>query len=944
MSERTGASFEPRPRVPSGRRVETMKGPEDREGEPIQGNSAGEHAARSASELLPSVDRPADRAPRKTPKLGERLGHFQVLSYLGEGGMGVVYVAEDQMLGRMVALKVLPDTGNAELRRRFLREARATSALSHPNIAAIYEVGEERGFSFIAMELIRGQTLRSRLLDQPSEAPWLPVGEAVRVSRAIARGLYKAHRHGIIHRDLKPENVMLGEDEQVKLLDFGLAKAIDRDADVDVGSTPLASGMTSIDGRVVGTPSYMSPEQAKGSSVDARSDVFAFGVVLYEMLTGRRPFDGASTVEIFIAIDRDHPDPPSQSNPAVAPELEQVVLRCLHKDREARYADAGDILDELDPPVQDALSSGDTMRGRLRAFDTGAIPLPPGPPPAPEESRPSARWRRRLLALAAVVALAFAVFARSRPPPPPTLLVPMSIADLPAPASSSSAAVAAYKNGLRERRLGNIHTPAFAAALSLDPSLGAAHLQIASLALYSVGEVNREHFRKAVELSASLSPRDQALLDAIEPIVRRQPADWAEAGRRMAAATERFPTDAQLWFDLGYITSITEGFEAGSRTLEQALALDPSFAEALSLRAQDLAYLGHFTEAHAALDACLRVSPASELCHKHLLFLLENEGSCAQMEATARRLFATGGNAEAFTALASALAAQGRPPATVREALRQGWAAAPAAGTAETELRQTISADLFAGDFEAAERHGRELMRAVESSRREDDHAWPVLRLAQVLVETGRTQEAGRIAESFLSRRDAWEPDPRVDDFALAADATPLLLAALRGAGKISREAFVARRDQWARDWDRRIARPFRNYIWLHGYAATVSSLEDARDALSALPRYEPLPPYRIQTLVDAGVGFTFLLAGQSDEALNWLEQATRSCRALVFPVEYVRAHYWLGQAREMRGDKPAACVAFQTVLDRWGEAKPRSVTADKSRERMQALGCPKSP
>jgi serine/threonine-protein kinase len=170
------------------------------------------------------------------------------------------------------------------------------------------------------------------------------------------------------------------------------------------------------------------------------------------------------------------------------------------------------------------------------------------------------------------------------------------------------------------------------------------------------------------------------------------------------------------------------------------------------------------------------------------------------------------------------------------------------------------------------------------------------------------------------------------------------LLTALLRAGKISREAFMSRRDRWARDWESRVSPPFRNHLWLHGYAATVSTLEDARDALSALARYEPLPPYRIQTLVDEGVGATFLLGGRLDEAQSWLTQATRSCRALTFPVEHVRAHYWLGQASEALGDKPGACGAYRTVVERWGEAKPRSVTADRTRERMQAISCPKAP
>jgi serine/threonine protein kinase len=217
----------------------------------------------------------------------------------------------------------------------------------------------------------RANSPRNRCL---TRMPWLPLSEALRVACAIARGLYKAHRHGIIHRDLKPENVMVGEDDQVKLLDFGLAKAIDRDLDPELSSIHSATGMNSVDGRVVGTPMYMSPEQAKGGRLDARTDVFSFGVVLYEMLTGKRPFAGLGTVELFAAIDRDTPEPPSQVNPEVLPALEQLVLRCLHKDPGARYADAGAILDDLDPPQED-LSHGDTLRMRLRSFDTMTGPL-----------------------------------------------------------------------------------------------------------------------------------------------------------------------------------------------------------------------------------------------------------------------------------------------------------------------------------------------------------------------------------------------------------------------------------------------------------------------------------------------------------------------------------------------------------------------------------------
>jgi serine/threonine protein kinase len=294
----------------------------------------------------PSSD---DSSPPSEPDLtGHRISHFVVQQKLGQGGMGVVYAAEDTLLHRKVALKILPSavTQNPERRRRFVREARAASAIAHPTIATIFEVGEDGDHVFLAMELVEGKTLRQILEERggPLEIP-----DALRITREIALGLAKAHEAGIIHRDLKPENVMLGGDGLshpntiTKILDFGLAKH----TGAPDALAPTVTDFATVEGRILGTPGYMSPEQSKGKPVDARTDLFALGVVLYELLTGERPFRGSTAVEVLIAVDRDPYPPPSAINPRVSPDLDRLVARCLEKRPDDRFATCRDLIDAL---------------------------------------------------------------------------------------------------------------------------------------------------------------------------------------------------------------------------------------------------------------------------------------------------------------------------------------------------------------------------------------------------------------------------------------------------------------------------------------------------------------------------------------------------------------------------------------------------------------------
>jgi serine/threonine protein kinase/Flp pilus assembly protein TadD len=275
--------------------------------------------------------------------IGETISQYRIIDQLGEGGMGVVYLAEDTTLGRRVAMKFLSTT-TKEYRARFLREARAVSALTHPNIATVFNYGETpEGQPYIVMELIKGESLNDKL-----RAGSLPLPEAVRIVSYIAEALGEAHHQGVVHRDVKPSNVIITERGQVKVLDFGLVKQIGEHSGLRGGSDQktLPSTRTRSD-VIVGTPLYLSPEQATGKSVDGRSDLFALGAVLYECITGQSAFAGASLIEIGAQVIHVTPVVPSKLNDRIPPELDRITMKAIEKKVEARYQSADELIEDL---------------------------------------------------------------------------------------------------------------------------------------------------------------------------------------------------------------------------------------------------------------------------------------------------------------------------------------------------------------------------------------------------------------------------------------------------------------------------------------------------------------------------------------------------------------------------------------------------------------------
>jgi serine/threonine protein kinase/Flp pilus assembly protein TadD len=538
-----------------------------------------------------------------TSFVGRSLGHYQTLSLIGAGGMGRVYLAEDTRLGRKVALKLLPAafTQDQERVRRFKQEARAASSLNHPNILTIHEIGEastaEGGAHYIVSEFVEGETLRAML-----RGGRLDVGKATAIMEQVAGALSVAHEAGIVHRDIKPENVMVRPDGLVKVLDFGLAKLTE--APTPPAGSEASTNLSTAPGIVMGTVSYMSPEQARGQKVDFRADIFSLGIVLYEMLAGRRPFEGATVSDVIAALLTAEPPPLGQYRAEATAELEQVVGKCLAKPREARYQTAAELIVELKTLPQGGQTIGATTH-RV------------------EVAKPrSASWRWLSIAATAlllVIGLVWFVSWR-RPTAAQPDKIKLTSQEQMRQANARSINPEAYDAYLSGRFYANRQKKAdnetaimmLERAVALDPNFAAAHAELAQayvwrFFLFTPGEKQWEE-KAFVEVEKALA------LDKDSAIAHQA------LGRLLWTSAYHFPHEKAI------------------KEYRLALTLDPSLGEARNQLAVVYNHIGAFDQALQELQKAVTVNPTNNLAQFRIGQTLLFQGKYEQALTTLRKI------------------------------------------------------------------------------------------------------------------------------------------------------------------------------------------------------------------------------------------------------------------------------------------------------------------
>jgi serine/threonine protein kinase len=893
------------------------------------------------------------RPPREAAKLRVAPGDviadkYVVETVLGSGAMGFVVAARHKLIGQRVAIKLINSAylDDSDALERFEREAHALVAVQSENVVRVLDYGTlPDGSPYLVMELLHGRDLLAELRARGT----LPLGEAAEIVVQACEGLAAVHAQGIVHRDVKPANLFLTTRSSgrllVKIVDFGISK-----------TRPATEEELSLTRGSIGSPHYTSPEQLRSArAVDARSDVWSLGVTLFRTLTGEQPFAGASMGTLMAAVMTEDPRPLRDLRPDLPAEIGEIIVRCLAKNVEERYASVSELADALTPFA---------VSPRARAPGAPADRVSGSSHPALEQestakARASAasvhgmnataeRRRRVTLVLAIGVPFVLVVAALSlvlrRAPPVVPAPAGSSVAaatsgltvitDAPPPKTSNRQAAAEYEAALqavRDASLANA-SDRFTRAAALDPTMAAAELRSAIYGSWLSGAETRKHGRAAMALRSSLSDRDGELLTALEPLYVSPHPDTAEAERRFKALVAARPNDTEILLVSAMVLFNRESPVELAALSERMLAIDPGFAAAAWVAAL-VSDEGELSM--RAINRCLAIAPSAASCLRVRATVEETNGDCAALETDAQRMVAMEGSGRrAYEFLSLALFARGRPLDSVREALRLKWNASAEGARAALQATDEAKLALATGDFVTAQRKAEDLDALAEKTDSEAVRRGAVLLEIELHTELGEVGAAAQVADAYLKRMSAWPASDAIED-----DPRPRLYAAAARGGLRRPDEVSAARREWIASWGEFIEPLDRARIWLEGYAAPAATPAEAQEALASLPFYEPLPNLMLGGWTAPLKAKIFALAGHPAEALPDLRAVTTSCRMLRDPGESVRAQLWLGEALEKTHDMEGACDAYRKVVDRWGGEK-RSVTAAAARARINALGC----
>jgi tetratricopeptide (TPR) repeat protein/predicted Ser/Thr protein kinase len=552
---------------------------------------------------------------------GRTLAHYTITAQIGAGGMGVVWKAWDTKLQRDVAIKTLPPQPDHEARRRFFREAQMASALNHPNIVTVYQIDSEGDTDFIAMEYVQGRTLQAIL---KNERP--PFAQALHWAIQAVDGVARAHAAGIVHRDLKPGNIMVTDDGRVKVLDFGLAKAApEAPGESDAATETRLTAY----GHIVGTPSYMSPEQLVADSVDLRSDVFALGIILYELFTGINPFSGDTRVDSVTRLLSADPAPPRTVAKDLPEPLDRIILRCLERRRENRYEHAGALLADL-RTVAPALPAASQPRRSLTlaagalllaATIGGVLWLKPGST-ATGDAAPAPPATAQQLTMGAMEQLRH--YYRPNAVDEAITKLESALAKEPdsavAYAALSEAHLVKYLNTVDQQWLRSAEQHA-RKAVDLAPSLAAAHL---SLARSQLEAGKRDEALATLASAADLDPRD-ALVETTTARALAAQGRSAEAEPRFVRAIDLDPKDWRPPTEFALFLYRATRYDEAATRLEQARALAPENQIILRNLSAALIQLDRFDEAASVIQRALTIRPTAAL-HANLGYIRFYQG------------------------------------------------------------------------------------------------------------------------------------------------------------------------------------------------------------------------------------------------------------------------------------------------------------------------------